>query len=316
MNRSVFETTISQIMRQNQENTARPRQRSGLLDSGRLPFYKVTDRIFAKRAMEKKGKNYFISILMDASGSMVHGQRLKPCYQAVDKLAQSLQRVPGVFFEIVGFNGIEVKFKDYTEKYDPKSTKTMYQQLGGSNTSWGAAFKTDFMVAYNKETKEVLIGLDTEIDAKMKGSKKNFEIIEHDSAAAQNHDAFAVWNSFLRAKERTGRKILLVFSDGAPTFPHRLENLFRQGDMVTSINGDRRLATFISNVGKKEYFHPTSDLLSAAVQLSRRSEIDTVGMGIETNAVNRFYPNYSVINDAEDIFPETVKQLTKLFRKD
>ena len=82
MNKIVFQTKLFRIMKQNQDDEKRRRTKSGLIDGSRLARYKTSDRVFKKRNQEKLGKNYFISILMDASGSMSTDNKWVLCIEA------------------------------------------------------------------------------------------------------------------------------------------------------------------------------------------------------------------------------------------
>lgn len=319
MNKAVFETTLMQIMRQNQEDSPRPRTRSGTLDTHRLPFYKTTDKLFKKRAQQKKGKNYFVSILMDASGSMHGSRRVTPCLNAVQKLSESLQRVQGVHFEIVGFNGIEMKYKDYNEAYDAKRLSKLYYEQCCTNASYREPKDSDmhFMVTYNPTDRDMKVGVPEEIQPYLMNNPRAYLIVDR-VLAGENHDGMAVWNSFLRSKERDGRKVLLVFSDGEPTFTWAMERVFKDGgtvsEKVDSVNGDKGLAKAMreaSNTGSL-----ANNLLTNVIRLSKRNGIDTIGIGIQSREVQKFYPHWGVVTSTNDIYLETIKQLSKAFRKD
>lgn len=322
MNKTVFEIGLSQIMRQNQEDTARPRTRSGMLDTHRIPFYKVTDKIFKKRKQAKKGKNYFISILMDASGSMKHAGRVKPCLKAVQKLSESLIKVPGIHFEIVGFNGIQIKYKDYNEAYDGKKLAEEYFQQCCVNELGEPQYGMIHVVYTVKSGlgMDLRIRLRQQYDQDLTQFGTNATFISSDAVNSENHDGLAVWDSFLRSKERDGKKILFVFSDGAPTFEspiaEEIQRIATNKSNVVSINGDKKLIRFIKDNPDKLRYNIADSLLTQVLKQSKRNEIDTVGIGIQCDEVGRFYDHWGVVNNTEDIYPETIRQLTKLFRKE
>lgn len=320
MNKAVFETTLSQIMRQNQDSAPRPRTRTGILDTHRLPFYKTTDKLFKKRAQIKKGKNYFISILMDASGSMHATHRITPCLKTVQKLCESLQHVVGVHFEIVGFNGIEMKFKDYNEPYDGKKVATLYYELCCTDETNRDHRNDDmkFVMIHNSITKEMIVVVPEEGN-KYLSANPAAQLYMETLLPSENHDGIAVWNSFLRSKERDGRKILLVFSDGEPTFNWSIESLFKEKREVESYNGDKALARAMKESvrnGERTHRELADSFLKDVVKLSKRNNIDTVGIGIQSSEVMKYYQHWGVVHSTNDIYAETIRQLTKLFRKD
>jgi len=90
-----------------------------------------------------------------------------------------------------------------------------------------------------------------------------------------------VWAAKRLAERKEKRKILLVLSDGYPN---------TNDTDTTRLNQDLRLK--VGNIIK--------------------SGIEVVGVGITTDAVRHFYPEYIVINDLDKLPSETMKKLSKI----
>lgn len=290
MNKAVFQTKLFRLMKQNQDDAKKRKTKTGLIDSSRLSRYQLTNRVFKHRNQEKEGKNYFVSILMDCSGSMRDGcAKDKICCETVIALCDSLKVIPGMHFEVVGFNSFEVKYKDYAERYNAKTIEKMYYSQYGVGCYLGATEDKDLVF---REKKEDL--------------KDCTYINYYCGAAGENHDGVAVYNSLQRMKERKGRKILLVFSDGAPTMGYAAKELI-QGRFVETISGSKELCA-AQNTGPARG-------LQWAVE-SKEKDVDILGVGIIDSSVKRYYPHYIIVNNVKCLYIETVKALSGLFKKD
>lgn len=96
-----------------------------------------------------------------------------------------------------------------------------------------------------------------------------------------NDDGLAVrWAARRLLRERADRRILIVLSDGWPSDPSG-------GD----VNSD----------------------LKSAVGACERAGIETVGIGIVSEAVKSFYPKYVVVKDIKDLTGTVLRELGKLF---
>jgi len=91
------------------------------------------------------------------------------------------------------------------------------------------------------------------------------------------------WAARLLARRLEKRKVLFVFSDGDP-----------------KAEGDQNLL----------YLD-----LKEAVKEIMRADIQVVGIGINTDAPSKFYPDYVVIDDITTLSSETVAQLEKILLK-
>lgn len=103
-------------------------------------------------------------------------------------------------------------------------------------------------------------------------------------ANSQNPDGECVaWAAKRLALRKEKRKILIVFSDGQP---------------ATGEGGHRRLCTDL----KKK------------IDLIIKSGIEVVGIGIETDAVKSFYPDYLVLSDVAELPKAGMRTLSRLIQ--
>lgn len=94
-------------------------------------------------------------------------------------------------------------------------------------------------------------------------------------------------NRLLERREK--RKVLIVFSDGYPEIGHP-ENRHAHVEAVFK------------------------DLTDAVTEVTRK-QIEVIGIGILSNAVERFYPQYVVVNKLNDLKSEALSQMKKILLK-
>lgn len=332
MKKVVFETRVANIMKQNQEDKPQLRKKSGLIDSPRLSKYQTTNRVFKKRNVEKQGKNYFISILLDASQSMDEyifgddGSQSKLKWQcAIDsviKLCDSLKKIPGMHFEIVSFGQYELKLKDYNDPYEPEMLAKMYEDH----------MENMFYVQYfDYEQNKLIQRLFTKRQEYYKFRQDYYDKYEtqcqdngryfigrYFTGGQSNDDTSAVINSYLRSREREGRKLLTVFSDGSPCGINSVitELLYRkekrQIPVSAKISGDRTYDKFIGSCSNVSSIRA----LKKAVDFVESQGLQVLGIGIDDDSVEQFYRNRFVISSTEELYDKTAKALSKLFIKD
>ena len=102
----------------------------------------------------------------------------------------------------------------------------------------------------------------------------------HNHDGSGNDDGLAVrWAARRLLREKAERRILIVLSDGWPSDPC--------GDVNTD--------------------------LKSAVGACERAGIETMGIGIVSEAVKSFYPKYVVVKDVKDLTGAVLRELGKLF---
>jgi len=101
----------------------------------------------------------------------------------------------------------------------------------------------------------------------------------------QNVDGESVrWAAKRLGEQKQKRKILMVFSDGSPA-ANGPDNGLLDKDLIES------------------------------VKMIEKSGIETIGIGIQTDAVKRFYKNAVVVSSLEDLPKKAMSELTKIILK-
>lgn len=118
-----------------------------------------------------------------------------------------------------------------------------------------------------------------------KASLRGLSLIELDDEAAENPDGEGVaWAASSLMENPRRRKILMVLSDGEPA----------TGDTPSSW---------------------LEEDLSARLAAMRRAGIETVGVGIQTDAVKTFYDDHVVVNDLQGLVETALGQLSKILMR-
>lgn len=301
MNKTVFEIKVERLMRQNRLRAPRRRRNSGAIDSKRLPRYLTSSKVFKKRGLEKKGSDYSVVVLLDASGSM-EGQKAVLCAQAGQKLAESLEKIPGITYEVVIFNSMDLIVKPFDltlEQAGKNGIEEMYEHMHE---------KAYVNYVYNKKKNYFNITLQGHYKF-AEGDK----VVYSESANSNNMDSIFVLKACERLMARKGRKVLIVMSDGQPTIApgvrRHLQN-FSKANPRGVISGSKEAVGLFEQTG----FSPVDSLKKVVDKKSRK--VDILGIGILTDYVKSFYPHQQIIWKVNDLYPQTLKGLARLFIKD
>lgn len=292
---------LSSILEHNAKNKLREREKSGKINSGRLGKYGTTNRLFSRKSVEHKEKEYSIALLVDASGSMSDyfgvgsKSKMQLATTVVSMLSQQLEKVKGVSFEITIFNGIIMQAKSFDEPYDDKKFKQMYSACAnGLHTAYVNEVKKDLVETISPTPKEE--------DEQLK--KDGYRPLGFkQSNAKENYDGLGIYRIYRRLIPRTGKRIILTFSDGQPT-----------GGLVAAhangyktLRGDRIALDILTS-------DPHSAVIKA-IQAMKREHVETIGIGIGSTAVKQFYEHTAIIEDESNFYTKTLTVLSKVFRK-
>ena len=195
--------------------------------------------------------NVAIELLIDLSGSM--DSRIKTAKLSVIAISEALSEL-GFHFEVTGFTSVR------SEKVRART-----RLMGDSGR-------------YNRTTE----ALKHFIFKKFGNSNMNG--ITNMRVSEQNVDGESVrWAAKRLADQKQKRKILMVFSDGAPCADSN---------------------TFLLEKDLKE-----------SVYMIEKSGIEVVGVGIQTSSVKSYYKNNIVVNDLSDLPEKAMRELTKIILK-
>lgn len=105
MTEHVFVSRVRDILCDNAANRFVGGQKSGVIDDARIGLAPTgTGRVF-KRPLARRFARYHVTLLLDASGSMLHNHRVDPCLNMAERLAASLKR-SGAHVSAFAFNRI------------------------------------------------------------------------------------------------------------------------------------------------------------------------------------------------------------------
>lgn len=301
MNDKQFTTKLKSILSHNNIDRRYEREKTGLIASKRIGKYGTTDRIFSRRDEKKLDRNYVVSIVLDASGSMeqpIGGRGITRYSVAIDcviRLAESLEKVKGVKYEVVTFSGTDLVLKSFDDPLDSEDLKSSYLYLFKQRNLY-----VDFLI--NKRTGDLF-----DYFGDSKDLFPGYVSLEQETFLAQNYDCVAIARAEKRLQEQSGKKIILTFSDGSPTScaGYRLAN--QSG--VKTLRGDYYTKKLI---GERS---PHDALRKVVSNIRKRKEITLIGIGIDTNVVRHFYSLWAEVDRVEDFFPTTVRLLSRVFKK-
>lgn len=97
--------------------------------------------------------------------------------------------------------------------------------------------------------------------------------------AGLNFDFLGVQDARFMLQDREGQRIMMVYSDGMPEPTEYIPDL------------------------KKE------------IAKSIAEGIITLGVGVQSDSVSKFYPNYDVVNDIDELYGSTIKLLSKHIKR-
>lgn len=115
MNPLTFKNQIKSVLCDNRLTRYVSRARTGKLDFKRLHFALITSRVFKHKA-EYGSKEYNVLIMVDCSGSMVHGPARDILVSTLEKFLPEFSPLANVF--VYGFNARLHKFLTPADKLD------------------------------------------------------------------------------------------------------------------------------------------------------------------------------------------------------
>jgi len=272
MNQKTFTAKVKSVLSDNKNDRAVTRLRAGALDTKSYKNINTTGKVFKKK-QERKGKNYKVSLLLDASGSMRTGAdgRADTLRKMIPPLVQTLTDA-GADVEINAFNALFYPMSEFGQTIPKDFNKT-------------------FADRYNKALR------DTRIKQVKRGDKRTYQIASkkdiaenkyhYDQASGWNFDAWAIHQAIAKLNAEDGNKILIVFSDGQPTN----ENWYHTSDLNKSIN---------------DYSIPYQ------IKLAKHSGITVLSVGIQTECVYNYYPKRDtvIVHKLEHMYEGITKLLS------
>ena len=251
-------------------------QRSGRLQASALHrLASKDDRVFFRRE-EHQATDTAITLLIDLSGSMLGGgsggTKLKVACETAYALAQTLERL-GLQHEIVGFTTEDNLPSDARERAEEQAKK-LKRQFSRYTSINLFVFKS-FAERINSKVRRAIVGT---------GMTKSNDYSMSDVTnvkPCENVDGESLMMAARRLlKRREGRKVMIVLSDGQP-----------------SADGPR---------GQLQKH------LRDTVVAVERMGVETIGIGIQDDSVEDYYPKNVVCNAVEDLPGVVMGQLRKI----
>lgn len=294
MNKRQFTNRLKGILEHNAIERPNEREKSGLLNQKRIALAGVTERVFKKRGDTKdQERNYAISILMDASGSMGSmdvGDKLHAAHHAVKELAEVLTQLKGVEFEIAQFSATDIILKTFDQQFSAEMLE-----------SYGNSMPTDYWVnSTTKDVYDVPGGADT-TDLTNKGYSHEYS----QNFRGDNHDSLMVYRAYKRLLNRKGKKILLVLSDGKPT----------QGTIVNAVKDNKTIRGDVYAAKLFKDYYSEAALRTVTKKIKKEKKVIMLGVGILDESVENFYPHVTVIHETSEFFEKLTSLLAKQIKK-
>lgn len=230
----------------------------GRLDSRRFPAAMSGRSNVFKARTDREEMDTALTLLVDLSGSMSHGEPKSRAEVAADctvAICEALDRT-GIAYEVLGFSNDTVRMPA------DMAFKAMHEKGGFTR------YEPLNMIIFKSFDERLF-------DAKGPvGSIEKF-------VGSNNSDSEAVLMAYTRLRARPERRrVMMVLSDGEPacysSYPKRLHTHLRE-----------------------------------TVEMIRRDGTACMGVGIMTEAVKKFYPEYVVVNRLEDLAGSALRLLAK-----
>lgn len=238
-----------------------PGHRAGRINSASLSRLAVGDDRVFRRKMEVSSKDVAVELLVDMSGSM-SGSKIQTAIRAAYALASVLERI-GIANEVICFT------TGRASAGDPGQMEMEVKKIG-RQFSRAENLYMPILKGFNER-------MNTEV-------KKRFGWLPNSRDMRNNVDGECVEIAARRLMaRRENGKILMVFSDGAPSC---------FGDVKTLAPHLKKVVENISKGG-----------------------VNVIGIGIESTEVRRFYPKSLVLNNVAELPVVVMKELRALIVK-
>lgn len=238
-----------------------PGHRQGRINASSLSRLAVGDDRVFRRKMEVSSKDVAVELLVDMSGSM-SGSKIQTAIRAAYALASVLERI-GIPNEVICFTTGRASAGD--EGQMAMEVKKIGRQFSRAENLYMPILK-----GFNER-------MTTEV-------KKRFGWLPNSRDMRNNVDGECVEIAARRLMaRRENGKILMVFSDGAPSC---------FGDVKTLAPHLKKVVENISKAG-----------------------VNVIGIGIESSEVRRFYPKSLVLNNVAELPVVVMKELRALIVK-
>lgn len=289
MKEAQFISRIENILQYNSTFRVNDREQSGKISLKRLGRY-PSQHIFTKVSQENfKDKCYYISILVDASGSIFNSNLQNLVRDSVENLQKTFSEIPQIKYEIIIFGQTDIVLKKFSDK---------------------RMLRAEFDNIYNAD---YLWKLSVVLEEQSSGYVDIVEYNEHashqsNSFPAENNDPLYIHRCLERNKNlEKNQHIILVLSDGSPTsndgYSRKLINPNKQ--MMRGLKKDFDLAFTKTN----------SEVKANLSKVVRQCKVPIIGIGIKVDYVKDIYPYWCIVSNEVQLYQGIIKHLSRLIKK-
>lgn len=164
----------------------------GRINFSRLPYHKSSKLLF-NREQERKGKKYYVELLVDASGSMAMDNRIDHATMAAELIAKVLGKFCELQITMFNYLEFKVKWQDFrAEKWGDFYGNSPYENFA-----------------------EVLDGQKRRIVPE-KQAHLYKKTVKSDASTDGNWEICNILNAAKRLKKKNGKRIIIILLDGQP----------------------------------------------------------------------------------------------------
>ncbi|MBU0503874.1 MAG: AAA family ATPase, partial [Candidatus Omnitrophica bacterium] len=209
----------------------------GNLDSGRLYQIPLGETRLFERKLKPGKFNYRICLLIDESGSMKYYDKYKRAIEGVVLFQEALKIIPGIEFEIAGFNSNPHNFhKSFKEKLTKRKAVEVVEQIQSE-------------IGGNTEDKQAIEGSIKRMQSDSSKSKKLILVVtDGNPSKTKGQQITDLAELFKEAKD------IKIFGIGIGHETKLVEEVYPYGICVEDIS---RLPEKISSILRKEIREPT-----------------------------------------------------------
>lgn len=299
---TTFCNRLASLLHDNRNDRFVSRKRTGKLDFKRLSRVAYSDKLFKKK-QERKGKNYNLSILVDASGSMA-GSRIIAAADAMKKVILASAKV-GLNTEIAAFNSCDYILREFSHK-EP-TTEELNDIRNDlyvlANSSHGEKSRCKLPIRlyrvsldHSSDYRQHVAASEIELNDYFSGQNiTHIELSGH--VSDWNADGLAIHNAVQRLLKlkNGGKNILVILSDGQPSYIYT--------DLCPGRTDDKILSDFS---------------IEHEVARAHKHGITVLSVGIETDSVKNHYPltHCKSINDVgNELYPAIISLVSRNIKR-
>jgi len=293
-----FQKLLASVILDNKYDRYVKNRKTGKLDTNSVYKIMHSNKLFKKREA-RKNKDYSVSLVIDASGSM-NGDRIQLASQSAVKLSHHLCRM-GVPNNVVVFNLGVFEAKPFGIKEDKGLFRKIYESCSGNLLRYYFFGADETVQNINKRdsSKKMYPFLEEVVGYNEAMKRRSWYTSKGNNVTMQggsngNSDAEAIKIARELLLKQKGSKIMIHLSDGQPApLSSCLESPIYAGTSQQDYN------------------------LKHEAQVTIDSGIELYAIGIQSNSVQDYYPKKRtrVIVNLEELYPTIIGLIKKNLKR-